>query len=167
MESCRPAGRQDLPFVVEMARALRGEIEPIRGGPLWGRREGRAEPLEAAYEALLDRPDLAFLVGTVDDAVVGFGVGEVATLHDGARLGIVSDLYVDPEARGVGVGEAIADALVAWFEAQGCIGADALALPGHRLTKNFFEEQGFVSRLIVMHRRLGAAADPGTAAGEG
>ena len=33
----------------------------------------------------------------------------------------------------------------------------ALALPGHRATKNFFEGQHFTARALVMHRRLGPA----------
>ena len=37
---------------------------------------------------------------------------------------------------------------------RACIGADALALPGNRATKNFFEQNGFVARSIVMHRPL-------------
>jgi hypothetical protein len=48
----------------------------------------------------------------------------------------------------------MADALVAFCDAQGCIGIDTLALPGHRAAKNFFEESGFIARAIVMHRRL-------------
>ena len=32
---------------------------------------------------------------------------------------------------------------------------DAMALPGHRSAKNFFEESGFTARKLVMHHRLG------------
>ena len=31
---------------------------------------------------------------------------------------------------------------------------DAFALPGHRATKNFFEEEGFTARALIMHRPL-------------
>ena len=44
--------------------------------------------------------------------------------------------------------------LVAWCEEQGCAGMDAMALPGHRSAKNFFEESGFTARKLVMHHRL-------------
>ena len=57
-------------------------------------------------------------------------------------------------SRSVGVGEAMADALVAHCTAQGCIGIDARALPGHRATKNFFEAHGFTARALVMHHVL-------------
>jgi ribosomal protein S18 acetylase RimI-like enzyme len=155
MEGCRRAERTDLPLVVEMARALREEIEPLRGSAVWQGREARAEPLEESYAALLDRPDALVLVGTIDQVPLGFAVGEVESLHDGRHLGVVSDLYVHPEARTVGVGEALTMALLEFFGEHGCVGVDAWALPGSRHTKNFFEEHGFVSRLIVVHRRLG------------
>jgi GNAT superfamily N-acetyltransferase len=69
-------------------------------------------------------------------------------------LAAVSDLFVDPEARGVGVGEALMDDLVAWARARGCIGVDAMVLPGNRETKNFFETFGLTARAIVVHRAL-------------
>ncbi len=62
---------------------------------------------------------------------------------------------MEPGARGVGVGRALLDDLVAWFSASGCRGADASALPGDRATKNFYEAAGFKARLITVHRALG------------
>lgn len=154
MEGCRAALPSDVPRIVELARDLRTEIEPIRGGPLWAQREGRAEPLGEAYSSLLARDDACVLVGTIDDVVIGYGVGELEPLHDGGRLGVISDLYVEPEARGIGVGEEMVNRLLEFFDARACVGVDAWALPGHRMTKNFFEEHGFVSRGIVVHRPL-------------
>ena len=44
-------------------------------------------------------------------------------------------------------------------------GVDATALPGDRLTKNFFESNGFTARLLIMHRRLdGEVEEAGVAA---
>ena len=48
--------------------------------------------------------------------------------------------------------------LLEWCRDQGCRGVDALALPGMRATKNFFEESGFSARLIVMHHRMADAS---------
>ena len=63
-------------------------------------------------------------------------------LSTGERLGRITELFVEP-ARAIGVGEGIADELLRFAADHDCIGVDALALPGHRATKNFFEEQGF------------------------
>ena len=67
---------------------------------------------------------------------------------------MVDELFVEPEARGVGVGEAMMDLLVAWCVERGCVGIDAVALPGDRDTKNFFETFGLKARAIVVHRPL-------------
>jgi GNAT superfamily N-acetyltransferase len=99
-------------------------------------------------------PECTVVVGTVDDVVVGYATGRVESLRDGTRLGVIDDLYVEPEARAVGVGEAMMDDLLPWFQARGCKGVDSTALPGLRATKNFFEESGFSARLIVMHHRM-------------
>jgi len=106
-------------------------------------------------------PRSSVIVGTIDGTVVGYGASAIEDLCDGAPLAVVSDLYVDPEARGVGVGEAMMDALVAHAEAAGAIGIDALALPGDRATKNFFESFGLKARAIVVHRDL-RPSDPET-----
>lgn len=151
MEGARPAERSDLPHILELAATMRAELGPMRGGRIWAVREARAGPLERAYLDLLGRPDACLVVGTVDHVVVGFGAGEVERLQDGERLGVVSELFVDPEARAVGVGEAMLSVIVDFFAAQGCVGVDAFALPGHREAKNFFEESGFAARAIVMH----------------
>lgn len=154
MESARPATTADVARLVELAHALRVELEEERGGPLWATREARAEPLEHAFGALLDRADAAVLVGTFDDVVVGFGAAHVEVLRDESRLGIVDEIYVEPEARAVGVGETLVGELVAFCRAAGCAGVDATALPGHRQAKNFFERAGFSARLLVMHKSL-------------
>ena len=124
----------------------------MRGGALWGVREARPEPLDAAYRALLARDDVVVAVGTVDDVVVGFGVVELERLRDSSMLGRIEELYVEPETRGIGVGETLARAIVGFCDEHGCVGVDALALPGHREAKSFFEAAGFSARAIVMHR---------------
>ena len=86
---------------------------------------------------------------------MGFAALLIDVLHDGARLGVITDLFVEEGAREVGVGEAMVGQLVAFCSEAGCIGVDALALPGARAAKNFFEESGFVARAIVMHRPAG------------
>jgi ribosomal protein S18 acetylase RimI-like enzyme len=152
VEGCRPATAGDLGRVAELARAMRAELSPMKGGALWAVREARPEPLEEAYGTLLGREDARLVVGTVDSVVIGFGAVVVEVLRSGAPLGVVTDLFVEPEAREVGVGEALAGDLVEFCTARKCVGVDALALPGHRAAKNFFEDSGFTARAIVMHR---------------
>ena len=154
MEHARPARDDELPRVLELAHELRDELRAMRGGALWETREARVQPTLEAFKALLAREDARIVIGALDDVVVGYGTAELEQLRDGAVLGIIGDLYVEPEARAVGVGELIADALVAFCVDAGCTGIDAFALPGHREAKNFFERAGFTARALVMHKRL-------------
>jgi len=116
------------------------------------------EPDAGRPDSLIERwtaePDTEILVGTFNDVVVGVGAGRVVAL--GARtIGRIDFFYVEPDARSVGVGQAIVDGLVEWFVTQGCTDVDAVALPGDRSSKQLLESSGFKARLLVLHRSLG------------
>jgi GNAT superfamily N-acetyltransferase len=153
-EGVRPATRDDLPRLVELARSGVAELAPMKGGRIWAARDARHEPLDADLAAVLDDTGQCAVVGTIDEIVIGYGIAHTELLDDGSRLGVVDDIFVESEGRGVGVGELVMGELVGWCRDQGCFGIDAMALPGHRATKNFFEESGFTARLIVMHHML-------------
>jgi GNAT superfamily N-acetyltransferase len=152
-ESAWGAGEADVDRIVELAAQLRAEVAGERGGELW----------DAADAELVDRgrvcawladPAVRVLVGGIDDVVLGFAVTRAVGLRDGTRLGVVDELYVEPDAREVGVGEALLDAVIEWCRSEDCRGIDATALPGMRATKNFFEGSSFVTRRLIMHRSL-------------
>ncbi|HWH33712.1 MAG TPA: GNAT family N-acetyltransferase [Acidimicrobiales bacterium] len=160
MEGARPALPADLPVLAALAASAVAEQVGDRGGGIWSQRESRALPAEGSLAAAIDDPGQLVVAGTIDGVVLGYGVVRTEALRNGAVLGVISDLYVDPEAREVGVGEAMTDCLLAWCQAQGCQGVDALALPGNRSTKNFFESFGFTARAIVVHRPLPVPGRP-------
>jgi GNAT superfamily N-acetyltransferase len=153
-EACRPAGVADVPRLAELNRAVIEELSPMRGGAIWKAREARQEPIEEALEELLDDPDARVLVATIDGTVVGYAVAHLEHLTDGSVLGVIDDIFVEDGARQVGLGELMINDLMAWCEERKCVGMDAMALPGHRATKNFFEESGFTARQLVMHHRF-------------
>ena len=159
VESARLATRDDIPRVAELARGLRAELEGYRGGDLWAARDVMGEPFEDHLAQLLEGDDTTLIVGALDDVVVGYGILAIEELRDRSLLGVVGELFVEPEARSVGVGEALAGALVERCQSAGCRGVDVIALPGHRATKNFFEEQGFTARAIVMHHELAPGSE--------
>ncbi|MCB1037937.1 MAG: GNAT family N-acetyltransferase [Acidimicrobiales bacterium] len=156
MEAARPADAHDLPAMAALARDARSELEVQRGGPVWRARSARTDPVEDRLVEEIGRPGVegCAVVGTIDGVVVGYGVSTLEPLTDGSILSVVSDLYVAPAARGVGVGEAMMDLLVGHAGDHGARGIDALALPGDRETKNFFETFGLKARAIVVHRDL-------------
>jgi ribosomal protein S18 acetylase RimI-like enzyme len=152
VERSRPATTADLGRVVALFGQLHDELGAMRGGGLWAAREARREPVDASLAAQLDDPNACVLVGLFDEVVVGFGVIVIETLATGERLGRITELYVEEPARAVSVGETITDGLLEFARQHDVVGVDALALPGHRAAKNFFEEQGFTARALIMHR---------------
>ena len=154
IEAARPATAADLERLAELAAAAVAEQVGERGGAVWAGREARGVPAEASLRRDLEDDDCLVLVGTIDDAVLGYAAVRTEVLRDGRVLGVLTDVYVEPEARAVGVGEVLIDAVLAWCTARGCAGVDGLALPGNRQTKNFFETFGFTARALIVHRRL-------------
>ncbi|MCU1487564.1 MAG: acetyltransferase family protein [Actinomycetia bacterium] len=154
IEAARPATEADVPRLAELAAEAVAEQAGERGGAVWAQREARAVPAEASLREDLADGSRLVLAGTIDDVVIGYAVVRTEPLRDGTLLGVLTDVYVEPEARAVGVGEVLVDEVLRWCTERGCIGVDGLALPGNRSTKNFFETFGFTARAIVVHRRL-------------
>jgi GNAT superfamily N-acetyltransferase len=148
MEAARAATREDRAAIEELHAAATAELQPQRGGAIWARQTDRdAGPA-------LDDAGVAAWVGTIDDEVVGYAIARLDELTDGGCLAVLTDVYVLPEARAVGIGEALLDAVIAWATEAGAVGIDSVALPGMRESKNFFETAGLVARAITVHRSL-------------
>ena len=151
--TARPVTAGDLAVVADLAAIAIEELRPHRGGEIWYRQSARHEPVEASLADDLADEGVHTVAGCIDDVIVGYGVIRREAVRE-ATLGVASDLYVLDGARGVGVGEAIMNAMIDWARAEGCVGVDSVALPGDRATKNFFESFGLKARAIVVHRSL-------------
>lgn len=158
----RPAARRalssDLGDLVRLDRAARAHLTPLRGGELHLLWTARPDPPDESLRADLGDPDRLVLAGCLGSAVVGYAAAHLVELRDGTTVAELAELFVEPEARQVGVGEALMNAVLAWAEERGCIGVDGRALPGDRATKNFFESFGLVARAISVHRPLAGEA---------
>ncbi len=157
-EAARIATGEDTDHIVALARAAVRELSAQRGGAVWSRYQARTEPIPAAIAEAVAASSAGggqlVVAGTLEEVVVGYGIVVLASVADGGILGVIEDLYVEPEARGVGVGEAMMDLILEWAGEQDCFGVDSLALPGNRETKNFFESFGLVARAIIVHRAI-------------
>ncbi|MDA8062205.1 MAG: GNAT family N-acetyltransferase [Actinomycetota bacterium] len=117
--------------------------------------EGPLREPSGAGGGLPDDPGQILVVGGIDQEVLGFAEAAI----DRVGYDLVASLravYVEEGARGVGIGEAMLGVVTAWASEKGCSGVDGYALPGSRSAKAFFEDHGFVTRLLVMHRELGS-----------
>jgi GNAT superfamily N-acetyltransferase len=142
----RPAVASDDSIVRALATAAGAALSDERGGVLH-----REHDLDG-FDPVAHREGVraVTLAGMLDDVVLGYACVE-AVDHDQA---VLRALYVDPAAREVGLGETLIGSVLEWCREQRCVGLDAVALPGDRETKNFFETQGLVARAITVHRDL-------------
>jgi ribosomal protein S18 acetylase RimI-like enzyme len=151
-EGSRVAVPADLPRLAELADLAVAEQIDARGGAVWASREARVLPADASLEDDLASPEALVLAGTIDEVIVGYLVARAERLRDGTMLGRLTDVFVEPEARDVGIGELLIETALKWCAARDCRGVDAVVLPGNRSTKNFFETMGFTARAITVHR---------------
>lgn len=148
----RRAQRDDIPVLVEMYRGLEAEQGSLR--PLWPIADGLDEPIADSLRSAIEDAETLLLIGTIDDAPVGFLMARPEPLlvqAQGEEVGTIRLIHTDEAARGVGVGEAMMAEAMAWLRERGLRRFDAMVSPGHRSAKNFFESHGFSARLIVMH----------------
>ena len=123
--------------------------------PVWAMADGLPEPVEGGFSALLDGDDSGVVVGELDGVPVGFLAWRHVQLlpqAEGARLAVAELIFTLPDARRVGVGEAMISLFMRDAAASGIEMYDALVPPGHRDAKNFFESHGYKARRIEMHR---------------
>lgn len=156
----RPATTDDLDELIRLFRLLEAEQAALR--PLWPLADGLDEPIADSLHGMLDHDESVVLVGTIDDVTVGFlwaRPEDLLAQAAGERVGVIRLIFTEPEARGVGVGAAMAAVALDRFREMGLRYFDARVSPGHRLAKNFFEAHGFKARLIFMHRDDEAAED--------
>jgi ribosomal protein S18 acetylase RimI-like enzyme len=155
--SARPAVSTDVPELVRLYRRLTDEMVALKA--VWAVTEGLPEPVEEAFEEAIAAEGSWVVLGFLDEAPVGFLLGRSEALLPQAgddRMAAVRLIYTEPEAREVGVGEALMSGFFEERRAEGYRYFDAHVSPGHRLAKNFFESNGFKARHIVMHHEAGA-----------
>jgi len=151
--TARYATIDDLPELLRMYAELSAEQSAIRS--IWPFADGLDEPVEASLTSLVREDGAAAVVGEIDGVTVGFLIAIEELLlkpMSDRRIGVVRFIFTDHEARGVGVGAAMLDAVMERLEERGIDLFDARVSPGHRLAKNFFESNGFKARSITMHR---------------
>lgn len=144
----RLARSSDAGVLESLETEARLSLVDQRGGPEW--LAGCAPSDAAMWARRADDADWHVVVGAIDDVVVAYAAACVRR-----SVATVTHLYVHPEARDVGIGEAMIEAFLTWAPTTGATALEATALPGDRQTKNLFERFGMKARAITVSRRLG------------
>ena len=143
----RAARAGDAPALASMEETARERLLDQRGGPqVLGEQAAVGD-----WSALLARHDVRVFVATVDDVPVGYLQLE---LPDAEHRSVVTQVFVEPEARELGFGDWMIEAAIeATREAGGTV-IESFALPGDRDTKNLFERAGMTARKLIVSKKL-------------
>jgi GNAT superfamily N-acetyltransferase len=154
MEAVRLARADDAVACHALLTDALDAVRHQRGGATLAGPSDAAELLSEWLEP--GQPEtVTLMVGEFGGAVVGLlAVSTFTRPGQDALSGRVECVYVEDEARGVGVGSALMEAAVAWCSERECVDMDARALPGDRASKQRLEAAGFTARLLILNRRL-------------
>jgi GNAT superfamily N-acetyltransferase len=145
----RRAGTGDAGPLTVLEREAREALVDARGGLRWLQEHPAIAPhwREAAASRIVFAADLAFPDEPAH--VVGYLVLDFE--GDVARI---DQVYVTPDARELGFGDALLEAAADAARTSGASVLEGQALPGDRQTKNLYERAGITARLITVSRRL-------------
>ena len=140
----RSARTEDIAQLRTLESEARAALVGRRGGDRW---------LET-HAARTDSWDDALAAGSVDVAVIGDVIVGYLVAHHERSVAYIDDVYVTPEAREVGFGDALVQRAMSAGRSDGCTTIEGEALPGDRHVKNLYERAGITARLIVVSRAL-------------
>lgn len=144
----RRATAHDVPHLVWLEDVARRRLVDQRGGDLWLERHHAQSP---GWPCIGDG---CVLVATIDDVTVGYLRFEVDD-----DVVYVHDVFVHPDAREVGFGDALLESAVATGRAAGARRVEAEALPGDRDTKNLYERAGITAKRITVSSNIDELAE--------
>lgn len=140
----RPARPGDADQLRWLETEARSALVDQRGGRRWLQTHpAREQEWQATIEGDVVR------VAHIGDVVVGYLV-----LTVDPPLAVVDDVYVSPQARELGFGDAMLEAATDAARERGCSILEGASLPGDRNTKNLYERAGITARLITVSTEI-------------
>jgi ribosomal protein S18 acetylase RimI-like enzyme len=80
--------------------------------------------------------------------------GSLLADSDDGRSWTITHVFVEPEAREVGLGDAMVLRLLETLRRRGAVRLESQAQPGNRALKNLFERHGLVAQTILVGRSI-------------
>lgn len=152
--TARAAVEADVPTLAALVEDGIAAAAGQRGAELWRLEWAPRPPVEGSLRQRLSDADAGTLVGCLDDHPLGVLLLDRRCVAEGLSIARIAFVFVEPEARDIGIGEALIDAAADWARAAGCRGLDGLALPGDRHVKNLYERSGMTARELTVYRDL-------------
>ncbi len=112
----------------------------------------------------LDSPVSVVLVSEAEDgALTGFLAAQIKRLPPhlttgNAKVGFISEVFVEPAARRHKVGEALVAAAMAWFDRAEVGSVELHVVVGNDVARAFWERMGFTPELVQMRANRGQRA---------
>jgi GNAT superfamily N-acetyltransferase len=140
----RPATIDDVSQLEWLETEARTALADQRGGERWlATHPARAGSWDRALESS------HVFVAHIGEVLVGYLV-----LGSSSEVAVVDDVYVTPQARELGFGDALLAVALDLARSEGCTLLEGAALPGDRETKNLYERAGIKARLITVSTPL-------------
>jgi GNAT superfamily N-acetyltransferase len=146
----RPATSGDAGPLRVLEAEARASLIEARGGHRWLQEH---QLIGARWPERLVAGRVFVAVLELDDGEPGLIVGYLVLQLD-LPIATVDQVYVTPEARELGYGDALLEAATAAALDAGAHVLEGTALPGDRDTKNLYERAGITARLIIVSRPL-------------
>lgn len=160
--SIRRATREDLPTIGRLGALLvqlHHDFDPRRF-------IAATSKTESGYAwflgTQLEKPDVIVLVAERDGKMIGYVYASVEGwdyMSLRGPAGVLSDIVVDPEYRGQGVGHMLLDATLSALKERGAPRVVLSTAEGNERAQHVFERAGFRRTMIEMTRELDAASD--------
>jgi GNAT superfamily N-acetyltransferase len=143
----RSGGPGDEPALATLEAEARGSLLDARGGSRW--LDEHPEIGDAWDSAMTQRAVFVAEIEGRPPVTVGYLVLDLVD-----DVAVVDQVYVTPEARELGFGDALLEAATSHAVTRGARLLEGQALPGDRHTKNLYERAGVTARLITVSRPL-------------
>ena len=144
----RSASEEDVSAIVDLAKEARSEIAKFRGHEqlleVW-------TLTEQQWATAITSNKNNVLVALSSMSIVGYAKGDI---DDKGAICLVSHVFVDPQARQLGIGAGLVGETARFAKSKGCQTLDAVALPGDRKMKNLYERIGMPARLLIASKTL-------------
>ncbi len=152
----RRAELSDADVLSDVEAASRAALVDVRGGARWL----DAHPqIGGGWATAID--ERTVFVGTIPAATAGDYESDVVVamlvadlIADPMPVVRIDQVFVVPDARELGFGDALVAAAMDWAREVGAVLIEAETLPGDRNLKNLYERAGVTARLITVSKRL-------------